>query len=102
MNKLLEAGATVDARDLVRTREGPSPRQTPRLASLQVRVTLVLLFCSQTGPLCSGPAAEGTWTSSNSCLTGVPGSMPGTRGGHRLQGGPMLFLGLGHGLASLE
>eukprot|EP00069_Balaena_mysticetus_P010401 bmy_06881T0 len=29
VNKLLEAGATVDARDLVRTREGPSPRQTP-------------------------------------------------------------------------
>lgn len=29
MNKLLEAGATVDARDLVRTREGPVSWQTP-------------------------------------------------------------------------
>lgn len=28
VNKLLEAGAAVDARDLVRPREGPPPRQT--------------------------------------------------------------------------
>nr|XP_020021577.1 ankyrin repeat domain-containing protein 23 isoform X2 [Castor canadensis] len=50
VNKLLAAGATVDARDL-------------------------------TGHLCSGPAAEDTWTSSNSCLTREPRSMHGTRSG---------------------
>ena len=66
VNKLLEAGAAVDTRDLVRLRKG-HPHGKPPTGFPQHQGELGASVCSWTGPQCSGPAAEGTWTSSNSC-----------------------------------
>lgn len=78
VNKLLEAGAAVDTRDLVRPRKG-HPQGEPPTRFPKHQGELGASVCSWTGPQCSGPAAEGTWTSSNSCLTGAPRSTPETR-----------------------
>lgn len=85
MTKLVEAGAAVDTRDLVRTGEDPPSWQTP---STSERVcTSVLLFGGWTGRRCSGPAVGDTWTSSNSCLTREPRSTPATVRDALLRGG---------------
>lgn len=82
VNKLLAAGAAIEARDLVRSKARPhrgcggSSSQAFRPRGSEHRDALC---CSWTGHLCSGPAVEDTWTSSNCCLTGELRSMHRTR-----------------------